>query len=159
MSPSPDLLAGLRDIHLPEPVSFWPPAPGWWLALLLLVLATAGAVLWTRARRRSLRRAALAELAELRSDYDASADAALLARRLSGLVRRVALARFGAKRVASLHGEAWCRFLIESGKPGGFTPALAGSLSHALYRRPDRETDGQAAAWVEAAGRWIRGNT
>jgi hypothetical protein len=37
---SEELLAQLADIHLPEAVSFWPPAPGWWiLALILLGIA------------------------------------------------------------------------------------------------------------------------
>lgn len=34
----PDPLAQLRDIHLPEPISWWPPAPGWWL-LVIIILA------------------------------------------------------------------------------------------------------------------------
>lgn len=32
--PPPEL--PLRDIHLPEAVSWWPPAIGWWLLALLM---------------------------------------------------------------------------------------------------------------------------
>ena len=31
MVSAPDPLAGLRPLHRPLPVSWWPPAPGWWL--------------------------------------------------------------------------------------------------------------------------------
>ena len=36
---NPEELA-LRDIHLPAPVGWWPPAPGWWLlaGLMLAVI-------------------------------------------------------------------------------------------------------------------------
>jgi len=49
----------LRDIHLPDPIGWWPPAPGWSIVLGLLVLASAGLAfaLWHRHRRR-LQRAA-----------------------------------------------------------------------------------------------------
>ena len=35
-----DPLAQLRDIHLPEPILWWPLAPGWWV-LIVLCLAFA----------------------------------------------------------------------------------------------------------------------
>ncbi|MDE0747891.1 MAG: DUF4381 domain-containing protein [Porticoccaceae bacterium] len=34
-----DPLAQLRDIHLPEPILWWPLAPGWWV-LIILCLGT-----------------------------------------------------------------------------------------------------------------------
>ena len=30
-----DPLAQLRDIHLPEPILWWPLAPGWWVLIVL----------------------------------------------------------------------------------------------------------------------------
>ena len=35
----------LRDIHLPEPIGWWPPALGWWI-LALLVILTIGLCIW-----------------------------------------------------------------------------------------------------------------
>ena len=41
MKPDPASLENLRDIAVPPPVPWWPPAPGWWvlglLALLVLI--------------------------------------------------------------------------------------------------------------------------
>lgn len=32
-----DPLSQLRDIHLPDPISWWPPAPGWWILAVIVV--------------------------------------------------------------------------------------------------------------------------
>ena len=52
MSNQGDPLAELRDIHLPEAVSLWPLAPGWWL-LLALIAAVLGLsiAVWLRRYR------------------------------------------------------------------------------------------------------------
>lgn len=36
--PQPTLTLQLEDIHQPDPVSFWPLAPGWWLLLALSIV-------------------------------------------------------------------------------------------------------------------------
>jgi hypothetical protein len=158
MNPNPDPLAGLRDIHLPEAVSYWPPAPGWWLLLALAAALGVGLWLWRRARRRSLRRAALGELAALEAAFAAGSDAESLARGLSALLRRLALRGFGARRVAALRGADWNRFLAETSGSPAFTPELAESLDSALYRRPDAERCAEVPGWVAAVGGWIREN-
>lgn len=54
----------LKDIHLPDPVSWWPPAPGWWLLAVIVALLTFYAVKQLKkvTSRRKLKRSALAEL-------------------------------------------------------------------------------------------------
>jgi len=103
-------LSQLRDIHLPSAVSWWPPAPGWWGILALVLIATGLAyVLYARRRRNRWRIKALAELARLR---DAAPERLL--RDLSVLLRRVAISRFPRHDVAALTGEAWLAFLDRS---------------------------------------------
>ncbi len=36
--PNPGALADLRDIHLPEPVSAWPPGPAYYALTALLII-------------------------------------------------------------------------------------------------------------------------
>lgn len=108
-----DPLAELRGIHLPQAVGFWPPAPGWWGLAAVLVACTIATTIVVKRRRHSVVRHALRELDGLaRTAPDA--DLQTLATRLSALVRRVALLRFGRRRVASLHGRAWQEFLAET---------------------------------------------
>lgn len=138
MSPATgsDPLAELRGIHLPDPVGFWPPAPGWW-ALGALVLALAvGAWLWTRRRRRNVARHALRELDAL-AIAPGMGDLQSLATAVSALLRRVALLRYGRTRVASLHGRAWQDFLSETAprarRRARFVPDAGLLLSLAPY--------------------------
>jgi len=159
VNPAPDALAALRDIHLPAPVPFWPPAPGWWVVAALALLAGLGLALWLRARRRSPRRAARQELDALARTFAEGRDVASLAQDLSALLRRVALARFPREEVAALHGARWLEFLERSGR-GGFPRDVAEALEAALYRRaqPDAsEARGreQAERWLGAVRRWI----
>lgn len=52
-----DPLSQLADIHLPADVSFWPPAPGWWVlaALLMCGLCLLGLVQFRRWQQRQRR--------------------------------------------------------------------------------------------------------
>ena len=60
----------LRDIHLPEPISWWPIAPGWWL-LLALILALIAFAFFARKRylKRQLNRDIKAEIEDIKQQY------------------------------------------------------------------------------------------
>ncbi|TCK17890.1 uncharacterized protein DUF4381 [Thiogranum longum] len=144
----------LRDIHAAPAPPFWPPAPGWWLvAVLILVLVTVvGMWLYRRYRRhREWQRieAELDRLAALAND-----DPAAFATGLSTLLRRVALQRFDRQRVAPLSGEAWLQFLDETGGEGEFSQGIGQVLADAAYvPEPDAIP---AEPLLVLARHWIR---
>jgi hypothetical protein len=156
-SAAADPLAGLRDWHLPEPVSWWPPAPGWWLlALLGLALGLVLVRWWLRRRRDAApMRAALAELAALRARVGPDLDARTFAAAVSRLLRRLALVRYPRDQVASLSGGDWIAFLERSGPDGALAEAAGRLLADGQFR--DRPADeAELAALVQAARSWIR---
>jgi hypothetical protein len=150
MEPTP---LPLRDIHLPEPIGWWPPAPGWWGLLVLLILAALGWVLWNRRRQRGPTplQAALAELTRL------EADAALPMRDklqgLSILMRRVAMSLYPREEVAGLAGEDWRRWLAEKSGDASLAGELAELMDHAPYRPMPPES--AMAPGFEACRRWL----
>lgn len=139
----------LRDIHLPEPVSWWPPAPGWWLLLGLLLLLLALVVLFRRQRRRSQnRRLALRELDRL-----AQLPPGELAASLSQLLRRAALCHFPRHDCAGLVGNAWLEFLDRPFKDQPFSQGIGRSLVDAPYRQ-DATVDSQEL--LNLCRRWLK---
>jgi hypothetical protein len=108
-----DPLAQLRDIHLPDPVSWWPPAPGWWLLAILVIGAIVAAVRWGMRRHRALayRRQALLELEQAFRLRETDGDELAFLRTANAILKRAALQSFPRAELASLHGEAWAGFL------------------------------------------------
>ena len=148
-----DWLAQLAPEHPPPLPDWWPPAPGWWIVAAMLVVLIAGAVIWWRRPRRRLRRVALRELRRIRS---ADADVALTAQVVQNLLRRYALAAFGADRAARLSGEAWLRFVAEHGAESLGGPLgqslLAASFGARITDRQHQDRD----AWCAAAEQFLR---
>jgi len=134
----------LRDIHLPEPVSWWPPAPGWTvLAVAIAVLAIAAVTAWLWRRHTRVRRAAFAELLIIEARFREHGDTHTLARDLSRLTRRTALALEGASLVANATGDEWSAALDRITKTGTADPRIKDALLLAPYR-PDVTIDGDA---------------
>ena len=128
----------LRDLHLPEPVGWWPPAPGWWILLLLVTTLLAyGLVLaYRRWRRNAARRFALRELARYEAEYLKHRNPVLLGKQLSQLLRRGMLAYVPRDEVAGLTGEEWLKWL-DRGMPLPYFHTAGGmSLLQLPYRNP-----------------------
>lgn len=159
---SEELLTQLADIHLPEPVSFWPPAPGWWLLAVLLLIAAVVAWRWyARAHaRREIVAHALAELDRCYQRYrgDESADGVeerklRYVNEVNSVLRRVALVHFPDANVARLGGREWVDFIRENGDSSRLDDELAVALS---YGRFQTRCDVNTEALYDLGQAWIR---
>ncbi|MGI9274728.1 MAG: DUF4381 domain-containing protein [Endozoicomonas sp.] len=105
----------LRPNHLPDPIGFWPPAPGWWvsgtLALLALFFLVYFLVKWHRRRRYRRQAGVMAE--RIMADFEEHEDPARFANDCNRLLKQTALQAFPRQQVARLHGQQWLAFLAE----------------------------------------------
>ena len=127
----------LKDIHLPDPVSWWPLSPGWWIVIGLLAALAAVLVWWyRREHRRRLSAVYLArvELAGLRQRYAARHDSTELARELSALIRRLSVSAFPRRDSAGLTGQAWLDYLDQRMTDKPFSNGHGRILVEAPYR-------------------------
>ncbi len=143
-------LEQLKDIHLPEPISWWPLAIGWWIVIAVCLIAVIGGIGWSVSRRGRLQKSVLAELHNLPSN-----DPVQFASELSALLRRVAIYVMrddDAQAVQNLSGDAWADFLSAGDK--GFERPLAEVIANAPYSGAV-SGDFDEAALRLAAQRWI----
>ena len=102
----------LRDIHLPDPVSWWPPAPGWWILVAILLLILLIAYITRRIyRSRALHRSVLSEIENIKKEYQAHRNQYALIQSLSTLLRRSCISFYPRQESASLTGENWLHYL------------------------------------------------
>lgn len=158
MNPNLQQALRLRDIHLPGAPAFWPPAPGWWLvtATLVALLAWMAVAALRRYRIRRQRQRVLSALASLERQLASERTPDALAH-MSVLLRRLALMRFPRQRVAALTGNAWLRFLDESGGNGQFAHGPGRVLATAPYQR-SLPSDLDAARLVALLREWVARN-
>ena len=149
----------LRDIHLPDPVSWWPPAIGWWLVAASLLLTVAGVIWWRRrqnARRRAPETIARRELVRLRTAWTEHGDAQRLIGDLSTWLRRVGMSVSSRQKAASLTGAEWLAYLDEIAGEPVFVSRTAQSLVTAPYERSVHVQPDEVIALCE---RWLDATT
>ncbi len=107
-----NLLAQLKDIHQPAAIGFWPLAPGWYIVIAFIIMASIVLLhfLYKRWLLRLHKRDILNQIDVLLSRYQHERTSDAVAQ-LSVLLRRVSLDCFPRKEVAGLHGDAWLIFL------------------------------------------------
>ena len=149
----PTSLDTLRDIHLPEPVSWWPLAFGYWVVLALLIVAL---VLWYRRYRRfAVRRAAARTLHLSMSEFAAHKNSHELARAVNVMLRRTILSLEPRHEVASLTGENWIKRIHACVADSGFefSDNVQQLLTEGVYKA---SIDIDADTLLAECRQWIR---
>ena len=155
----------LRGLHLPEPVGWWPLAPGWWVLLAMVAIGCGFLVrAWLRRRAHSAaRRKALRQLEESRSAYAYHGNPVVLGAEVSELLRRTMLAYAPRSEVAGLTGDAWLAWLDRDLDQPRFREGAGRSLLELPYRNPetpaaDVDIDAMLAAVRERLQTPVRGS-
>lgn len=104
-----DNLPELRDIHLPIDVSIWPPAYGWGVILLAVILLFIMIELWRFLRRKSKKLYAQHLLKNINTN-----NIVVSAQQMSEILRRICVYKY--KKAATLFGKDWINFLNQHSK-------------------------------------------
>jgi hypothetical protein len=160
---SEELLEQLADIHLPLEISYWPPAPGWWVLAFLLL---AGIIFLINRyiehhTQKKICRYALAELENCLHDF--SKDEKILdvnslriryVNSFNSVIRRVALVHYPEENVASLSGDSWVDFIREKGNTPQISEEIAAALSFGRFQSECNfdihEMNNLGKAWITA---------
>ncbi len=120
-------LKTMADIHLPDQISWWPPAFGWWIVLIvtLLLMYLIYKVIRKKLHQGKYKKQARKELQTISHFWKKHQNLIATSSRLSVLIRRIALAnnqsgKHGTKnkrtQVASLTAQQWLLYLEQ--QPG-----------------------------------------
>ena len=147
----------LRDIHLPEPVSWWPPAPGWWLLLIACAAIIAGFYLYRRIRQsRMLKRTVVAELDTIRQRYQDNHDPLELVKALSTLMRRASISFYPRSTSASLTGNEWLKHLDSTAQRKEFEHGSGRILATAPYLPSNSQIEIDPDELLSLCDGWIK---
>jgi hypothetical protein len=151
MPPIQDL--PIRDIHLPEQISWFPPAMGWWLLIIFVPIVS---YFFIALIQRLLQKTAIKDAKKLLKKLQINENLTPLEKviELSSLLRRVAVSSDSKTNVGGLTGRAWLDYLDQSLKEAPFKNGVGRCLADAPYQK-ELSPDVDLTALFELAKMWL----
>jgi hypothetical protein len=157
---NPDaLLDQLRDIHYPEQIGWWPPAPGWWLLAITLLTLSVILLIYLVSRRRRLfyKRQARKMLADCWAAYLQDNNDRRYVEDLLALVRRIAKTSRTAQHLEAMGARQLITLMTKDIK-GAAAGDLSGlNFENLLYHpQPMPLSEKQARYLQTAVEKWLK---
>lgn len=148
------LLQQLRDIHLPEPVSAWPPAIGWWvlLAVGLATLVLLIRKIFAYRQANKFRKVALQQLDKASEEYQQRQNVQHYLQSANSVLRRVLLQTSELPELTSKTGAQWSDILRDSSQYKMNEDALFWLSTGCYQANPDTDVAGLHAQIIE----WLK---
>lgn len=148
----------LRDIHLPQAVSWWPPAIGWWILLILGLLLMTAIVIWIRKLLQpKMNKSARAEMDNILLAYQQHQDDVKLLQQISAAIRRIGISYLRREDYAGMVGEKWYQQINQLVPGKTFSESMIALLINAPYQKQPvldkqlvQQLITQTQAWVQA---------
>ena len=159
-----DPLSQLRDIHLPDPVSWWPPAPGWWILAVIVVTTLFFLSRWLIKRRANncYRREAIQQFNGIVTNTNSLEPSDLEPNNLEKCQALLTLLRRTAKTAypqLSLESEVTAPMLARLNhccKQTVFDDSLQKSLGQLLYQATPNISDDLLQQLQQGTEQWIK---
>lgn len=132
MPPIQDL--PIREIHLPQEISGFPPAIGWWLLIIFVPIVSYFLIMLIQ---KLLQKTAIKEAKKLLKQLQTNETLTPLEKviALSSLLRRVAVNLDSKTNIGGLTGRAWLDYLDVSLKDAPFKNGVGRCLADAPYQK------------------------
>ena len=137
-------LIDLRDIHTPLEPSWWPPAPGWWLLVILTatLIACATVALYKRNKLLRPRREAERLIIELyQATLTKGASNGDYVRGTNEILKRLIVNVLGRRDLAPTSAASWLQALDEMSGTTEFTQGAGAVFGISRYSRNPPEVD------------------
>jgi len=152
----------LRDIHLPDAISWWPPAPGWWILLAVIICTILSIFIARRIYiKKQLKRDIHSELDKIKNTFQQTQNQSQLAKSLSVLLRRASISYYSGTKNngAGLTGQQWLSWLDNTTEHPHETKQFQSEVGNVLINAPylpdNSDLNFDAEALIEISEGWL----